>query len=82
MKSVVIHSQKLILKFTIKYKNGIILIEEPERGLNPKAIAELIEFFRERSELFNIFVNTHSESIVRVTQPKELFLVDVPCIES
>ena len=57
-------------------KNGIILIEEPERGLNPKAIAELIEFFRERSELFNIFVNTHSESIVRVTQPKELFLVD------
>ena len=57
-------------------KNGIILIEEPERGLNPKAIAELIEFFRERSELFNIFVNTHSESIVRVTKPKELFLVD------
>lgn len=57
-------------------KNGIILIEEPERGLNPKAISELVEFFRERSELFNIFINTHSESIVRVTKPKELFLVD------
>jgi predicted ATPase len=57
-------------------KNGIILIEEPERGLNPKAIAELVEFFRERSQLFNIFVNTHSESIVRVTKPEELFLVD------
>jgi len=57
-------------------KNGIILIEEPERGLNPKAISELVEFFRERSKLFNIFVNTHSESIVRVTKPEELFLVD------
>ena len=57
-------------------KNGIILIEEPERGLNPKAIAELVEFFREKSEMFNVFVNTHSESIVRVTKPEELFLVD------
>lgn len=63
---------------TIIYSNkkGIVLIEEPERGLNPKAIAELIEFFRDKSESFNIFINTHSESIVRVTNPNELFLVD------
>jgi predicted ATPase len=62
----------------IIYSNtkGIILIEEPERGLNPKAIAELIEFFRDKSQQFTIFINTHSESIVRVCQPQELFLVD------
>ncbi|RLA68847.1 MAG: ABC transporter ATP-binding protein, partial [Epsilonproteobacteria bacterium] len=35
---------------------GIVLIEEPERGLNPKAIAELVEFFRDKSEKFNIFI--------------------------
>lgn len=57
-------------------KNGIIMIEEPERGLNPKAIAELINIFREKSQSFNIFINTHSESIVRVTKPEELFIVD------
>ncbi len=63
---------------TIIYSNkqGIVLIEEPERGLNPKAITELVEFFREKSKNFNIFINTHSESIVRVTKPDELFLVD------
>jgi predicted ATPase len=57
-------------------KNGIIMIEEPERGLNPKAISELVNTFREKSQTFNIFINTHSESIVRVTKPKELFIVD------
>lgn len=57
-------------------KNGIIMIEEPERGLNPKAIAQIVNIFREKSQLFNLFINTHSESIVRVTKPKELFIVD------
>ena len=62
---------------TIIYSNtkGIVLIEEPERGLNPKAISELIELFREKSEHINIFINTHSESIVRETKSEELFLV-------
>lgn len=57
-------------------KNGIILIEEPERGLNPKAIAELVELFREKSEEFSIFINTHSESVVRVSKAEELFIVN------
>jgi len=62
---------------TIIYSNtkGVVLIEEPERGLNPKAISELIELFREKSENINIFINTHNETIVRETQPQELFLV-------
>jgi len=57
-------------------KKGLVLIEEPERGLNPQAIIELIEIFRDKSRDLNIFINTHSESIVRVLEPKELFLVD------
>ncbi|MBN2824712.1 MAG: AAA family ATPase [Campylobacterales bacterium] len=63
---------------TIIYSNqkGIVLIEEPERGLNPKAISELIELFRDKSNRVNIFINTHSESVVRVTKANELFLVD------
>jgi predicted ATPase len=63
---------------TIIYSNqkGIVLIEEPERGLNPKAITELMEFFREKSKNFNIFINTHSESVVRAATADELFIVD------
>lgn len=57
-------------------KNGIVMIEEPERGLNPKAIAEVVELFREKSNALNVFINTHSESVVRVLKPQELFLVD------
>ena len=57
-------------------KNGIIMIEEPERGLNPKAIAEIVNIFREKSQLFNVLINTHSESVVRVTKPNELFIVN------
>ena len=62
---------------TIIHSNtkGIILIEEPERGLNPKAISELVELFRTKSEDVNIFINTHSETIVRDSKPDELFLV-------
>jgi type I restriction enzyme M protein len=62
---------------TIIYSNtkGIVLIEEPERGLNPKAISELMELFREKSESINIFINTHNETIVRESNPNELFLV-------
>jgi predicted ATPase len=62
----------------IIYSNhkGIVLIEEPERGLNPKAIAELIEYFRDRSTDCNIFINTHSESVVAETRPEELLIVD------
>jgi len=57
-------------------RDGIIMIEEPERGLNPKAISELVNIFREKSQYFNIFINTHSESIVRASTPKELYIVD------
>jgi len=65
-----------MLSVIFSNKTGIVLIEEPERGLNPKAIEELIEFFRIKSDKLNIFINTHSESVVRNSQPKELFLVD------
>ena len=62
----------------IVYSNtaGIIMIEEPERGLHPKAIGELVDFFREKAEYFPIFINTHSEAIVKRIKPKELFIVN------
>ena len=56
---------------------GITLIEEPERGLHPKAIYELIDLMRQQASPENpIWLTTHSESVVRVLNLSELVLVD------
>jgi len=58
-------------------KPGMTLIEEPERGIHPKAIAELVSLMRENANPNHaIFVTTHSESVVRHTKPEELWLVN------
>ena len=56
---------------------GMTLIEEPERGLHPKAIYELIDLMRQQASPENpIWLTTHSESVVRVLNLSELILVD------
>ena len=56
---------------------GMTLIEEPERGLHPKAIYELIGLMRHQASPENpIWLTTHSESVVRVLKLSELVLVD------
>lgn len=58
-------------------KYGITLIEEPERGLHPKAIRELVGLMRDQAAPTNpIWLSTHSESVVRELRLKELVLVD------
>ena len=58
-------------------KVGMTLIEEPERGIHPKAISELCELMRDKANLKHpIFVTTHSESVVRSSQADELWLVN------
>ena len=54
-------------------QKGITLIEEPERGINPKPIEELIALLREQSSKEHfIFVTTHNETVVRSAQADEL----------
>jgi predicted ATPase len=55
-----------------------LCIEEPENGLNPKVIKELVNFFRDACEQYGhyIWLNTHSQTLVSVLEPKELILVD------
>ena len=56
---------------------GITLIEEPERGLHPLAIGEIIGFLRDSASPSNpIWLTTHSESVVRQLRLEELVLVD------
>lgn len=57
--------------------HGITFIEEPERGIHPKAIAELVQLMRGNASTSHpVFVTTHSESVVRASHKEELWLVN------
>lgn len=56
---------------------GMTLIEEPERGINPKAIGELVKLIREKASAEHpIWVTTHSEAVVRASEASELILLN------
>lgn len=55
-----------------------LCIEEPENGLNPKVVKELVNIFRQqcKDKGHFIWLNTHSQSIVSELTPEEIILVD------
>lgn len=55
-----------------------LCIEEPENGLNPKVVQQLVHFFRQQCEEKGhyIWLNTHSQTLVRELTPKEIIIVD------
>jgi predicted ATPase len=59
-------------------KPQFLCIEEPENGLNPKVITELVELIRQRVKETgqHIWLSTHSETLVSALKPEELILVD------
>lgn len=71
-----IYSLALIVMILDRPPNSWLLIEEPERGIHPQAIQELISLMRNESNDTLIWINTHSESVVRTSKPRELLLVD------
>jgi len=68
-----------ILTAVLSRKNslGLTLIEEPERGINPKVIGQLTELMHDSSTNEHpIWVSTHNETVVRFAKPDELFFVN------
>ncbi len=59
-------------------KPQFLCIEEPENGLNPKVIKELVNLCRYACEEFghHIWLNTHSQSLVSQLNSDEIILVD------
>jgi len=55
-----------------------LCIEEPENGLHPQVLMSLIEFFRNicKEKGHYIWLNTHSEAIVRKLTTDEIILVN------
>ncbi|ENU4316631.1 AAA family ATPase [Acinetobacter baumannii] len=59
-------------------KNTLIIIEEPERGIHPQAIVEIISFIKQivEDKELQVIITTHSETVVRNCALDELWLVD------
>ena len=55
-----------------------LCIEEPENGLNPYVVRSFVDFFRQQCEEKGhyIWLNTHSQTLVKALHPHELILVD------
>ena len=55
-----------------------LCIEEPENGLNPYVIKELIAFFREQCKENGhyIWLNTHSQTLVNLLEPEEIIIIN------
>lgn len=55
-----------------------LCIEEPENGLHPQAIELLVDFFRQKveEEKHYIWLNTHSQSLVRSLNIDEIILIN------
>lgn len=55
-----------------------LCIEEPENGLHPKVVKELVNFFRSQCEEKGhyIWLNTHSQTLVSQLKPEEIIVVN------
>lgn len=54
---------------------AILLVEEPENGLHPARIAEVMKVLREISKTTQVLVATHSPLVINEMQPEEVTLV-------
>jgi predicted ATPase len=52
------------LSACLGYKDDILLIEEPEKGLHPSLQVKLSKFFVENSETNQLLIETHSENLL------------------
>jgi len=59
-------------------KPQFLCIEEPENGLHPQVLMSLVDFFRQqcKEKGHYIWLNTHSESLVRGLTTDEIILVN------
>ena len=54
---------------------SLVLVEEPENGLHPARIAEVMKVLRKVSETTQVVLATHSPLVINEMQPEEVTLV-------
>jgi predicted ATP-binding protein involved in virulence len=59
------------------YANQILLLEEPELGLHPHQLADLMNFLKEQAKHKQIIISTHSPIVFDSVNPYELDRVHI-----
>jgi predicted ATP-dependent endonuclease of OLD family len=59
------------------YANQILLLEEPELGLHPHQLADLMKFLQEQAKHKQIIISTHSPIVLDAIDPYELDRVQI-----
>ena len=54
---------------------SVLLIEEPENGLHPGRIREVVQILRKTSERTQVIMATHSPLVINELQPEEVTIV-------
>ncbi len=57
---------------------AVILVEEPENGLHPARIAEVVRILREVSKTTQVLLATHSPLVINEMKPEEVSVVTRP----
>ncbi len=57
---------------------SVILVEEPENGLHPARIAEVMRVLREVSKTTQVLIATHSPLVINEMKPEEVSVVTRP----
>lgn len=57
---------------------SILLVEEPENGLHPARISEVMRILREISKSTQVLIATHSPLVINELQPEEVTLITRP----
>ena len=56
-------------------KQPLAIFEEPERGIHPYLISEVIDMMRDASENKQIIVTTHNPEMIRYAEKKDILLI-------
>jgi len=59
---------------------GVVLVEEPENGLHPSRIAEVMRVLRDLSEHRRVLIATHSAPVVNALKGDEVTVVTRPSV--
>ena len=62
-------------------EDGLILVEEPELGIHPHQLHQLMQFIKEQSEQKQIIVSTHSPIVLDALRADELGRITIAKLE-
>lgn len=63
-----------LITIIILSKHDIFIIEEPENSIHPRALVDLISFFRSFEDEKQFIINTHSITLINKVRPNDVII--------